>query len=178
MPTNWGREIAALGHEVRLVPPDLREAVRQAAEERRGGRGGDHGSVRHTVRRGEITDPWLAAMLERKPKKVVAVALCQPDGTEGLGDGHEKGALSGSSRRLTNQRKERSEREEAAGRCEQQDARNGVRANSQVRRGSEKPASSRLPPTQLANQACPSGGVHIRCGLCHRIGQETCSAGC
>ncbi|MYB97465.1 MAG: IS110 family transposase, partial [Gemmatimonadetes bacterium] len=31
--------------------------------------------VRHAVRRGEITDPWLGAMLERKPKKVVAVAL-------------------------------------------------------------------------------------------------------
>ena len=31
--------------------------------------------VRHAVRRGEITDPWLAGMLARKPKKVVAVAL-------------------------------------------------------------------------------------------------------
>ena len=30
-----------LGHDVRLVPADLREAVREAAEERRGGRGGD-----------------------------------------------------------------------------------------------------------------------------------------
>ena len=44
----WGREIAALGHEVRLVPADLREAVRQAEQERRGGRGGDHGSGRET----------------------------------------------------------------------------------------------------------------------------------
>ena len=31
--------------------------------------------IRHAVRRGEITDPWLAGMLARKPKKVVAVAL-------------------------------------------------------------------------------------------------------
>ena len=31
--------------------------------------------VRHASRRGEITDPWLAGMLARKPKKVVAVAL-------------------------------------------------------------------------------------------------------
>ena len=31
--------------------------------------------VRHASRRGEIADPWLAAMLARKPKKVVAVAL-------------------------------------------------------------------------------------------------------
>ena len=31
--------------------------------------------VRHAVRRGETTDPWLAGMLARKPKKLVAVAL-------------------------------------------------------------------------------------------------------
>ena len=31
--------------------------------------------IRQTSRRGEITDPWLAGMLARKPKKVVAVAL-------------------------------------------------------------------------------------------------------
>ena len=31
--------------------------------------------VQHASRRGEITDPWLAGMLARKPKKVVAVAL-------------------------------------------------------------------------------------------------------
>ena len=31
--------------------------------------------VRHASRQGEITDPWLAGMLARKPKKVVAVAL-------------------------------------------------------------------------------------------------------
>ena len=31
--------------------------------------------VQHAVRRGEITDPWLAGMLARKPKKLVAVAL-------------------------------------------------------------------------------------------------------
>ena len=31
--------------------------------------------IRHAVRRDEITDPWLAGMLARKPKKVVAVAL-------------------------------------------------------------------------------------------------------
>ena len=31
--------------------------------------------VRHASRGGEKTDPWLAGMLERKPKKVVAVAL-------------------------------------------------------------------------------------------------------
>ena len=38
---HWGREIGKLGHTVKLVPTDLREAVREAAEERRGGRGGD-----------------------------------------------------------------------------------------------------------------------------------------
>ena len=31
--------------------------------------------VRHAIRGGENTDPWLAGMLARKPKKVVAVAL-------------------------------------------------------------------------------------------------------
>ena len=31
--------------------------------------------VQHASRRGELTDPWLAGMLARKPKKVVAVAL-------------------------------------------------------------------------------------------------------
>ena len=31
--------------------------------------------VRHAVRCGKTTDPWLAGMLARKPKKVVAVAL-------------------------------------------------------------------------------------------------------
>ena len=31
--------------------------------------------VTHAIRRGEITDPWLAGMLARKPKKLVAVAL-------------------------------------------------------------------------------------------------------
>ena len=31
--------------------------------------------VTHAVRRGEATDPWLAGMLARKPKKLVAVAL-------------------------------------------------------------------------------------------------------
>ena len=31
--------------------------------------------VQHASRRGEIADPWLAGMLARKPKKVVAVAL-------------------------------------------------------------------------------------------------------
>ena len=31
--------------------------------------------VQHAIRRGEITDPWLARMLARKPKMLVAVAL-------------------------------------------------------------------------------------------------------
>ena len=31
--------------------------------------------VQHASRRGKLTDPWLAGMLARKPKKVVAVAL-------------------------------------------------------------------------------------------------------
>ena len=31
--------------------------------------------IQNTVRSGRIDDPWLAAMLERKPRKVVAVAL-------------------------------------------------------------------------------------------------------
>ncbi len=31
--------------------------------------------VTHAIRRGEVTDPWLAGMLARKPKKLVAVAL-------------------------------------------------------------------------------------------------------
>ena len=31
--------------------------------------------VQHASRRREITDPWLAGMLARKPKKLVAVAL-------------------------------------------------------------------------------------------------------
>ena len=32
-------------------------------------------AIRHAARRGETADPWLAGMLARKPKKVVAVAL-------------------------------------------------------------------------------------------------------
>ena len=39
----WGREAAELGHEVRLMAPMYVEAVCEAAEERRGGRGGDRG---------------------------------------------------------------------------------------------------------------------------------------
>ena len=31
--------------------------------------------VRHAVRRGETADPWLARMLTRKPRMLVAVAL-------------------------------------------------------------------------------------------------------
>ena len=31
--------------------------------------------VRSAVRRGETKDPWLARMLARKPRKLVAVAL-------------------------------------------------------------------------------------------------------
>ena len=31
--------------------------------------------IRHASRRDEAADPWLAGMLARKPKKVVAVAL-------------------------------------------------------------------------------------------------------
>ena len=53
----WGREIAALGHEVRPGSPDLREALRQAPEERCGGRGGDHGggaASDHALRGGEV----------------------------------------------------------------------------------------------------------------------------
>ena len=49
----WGREIAALSHEVRL---DLREALRQAEQERRGGRGGDRGgrtASDHALRGGQ-----------------------------------------------------------------------------------------------------------------------------
>ena len=53
----------------------------------------------------------------------------QQDGTESLGAGHEKEDLPRSRRRLSDQRKERSESKEGAGKCGQQDARNGVRAN-------------------------------------------------
>ena len=31
--------------------------------------------VQNAIRRGEITDPWLARMVARKPKMLVAVAL-------------------------------------------------------------------------------------------------------
>ena len=33
--------------------------------------------VRHAVRRGETADPWLARMLARKPRMLVAVALAK-----------------------------------------------------------------------------------------------------
>ena len=36
---HWGREIGKLGHACETGPADLREAVRETAEERRGGRG-------------------------------------------------------------------------------------------------------------------------------------------
>ena len=52
----WGREIQELGHEVRLVPPSLREAVRQETEERRRRRRGDCGSgtaADHALRGGQ-----------------------------------------------------------------------------------------------------------------------------
>ena len=52
----WGREIVALGHRGEAGSPDLREALRQEAEERRGGRGGDHGSSAasdHALRGGQ-----------------------------------------------------------------------------------------------------------------------------
>ena len=32
---HWGRELSKLGHDVRLIAAKLREAIRQAAEERR-----------------------------------------------------------------------------------------------------------------------------------------------
>src|SRR5262245_8302510 len=38
---HWSRELRALGHTVRLMPPALCEALRQAAEERCRGRRGD-----------------------------------------------------------------------------------------------------------------------------------------
>ena len=52
----WGREIAALGHDTRLIPPAYVEAVREAAEERHGRCGSDlRGSTApdHAVRAGQ-----------------------------------------------------------------------------------------------------------------------------
>ena len=37
---HWSRELQALGHTVRLMPPGLCQALRQTAEERCGRRGG------------------------------------------------------------------------------------------------------------------------------------------
>ena len=37
----WARELRALGHEVRLMPAQYREGLRQAQQERRGGCGSD-----------------------------------------------------------------------------------------------------------------------------------------
>ena len=45
--------------------------------------------VRHASRRGETTDPWQAAMLARKPKKVVAVALANRTARTVLADSEE-----------------------------------------------------------------------------------------
>ena len=45
--------------------------------------------IRHASRRPEATDPWLAGPLARKPKKAVAVATRQQDGTDSLRAGHE-----------------------------------------------------------------------------------------
>ena len=36
---------------------------------------GSHAVIHHASRRGEISDPWLARMVARKPKMLVAVAL-------------------------------------------------------------------------------------------------------
>ena len=36
---------------------------------------GDMAEISWAVRRGKTKDPWLASMLERKPRKLVAVAL-------------------------------------------------------------------------------------------------------
>ena len=45
---HWGRAIRDIGHEVRLIPPRLREALRQAPKERCGRCGSDRGGCKST----------------------------------------------------------------------------------------------------------------------------------
>ena len=52
--------------------------------------------IQSAVRRGGTADPWLASMLERKPRKLVAVALVNKDGTHRMGTLDEEGGLPGS----------------------------------------------------------------------------------
>ena len=75
--------------------------------------------VQNAIRRGEITDPWLARMVARKPKMLVAVALANRRG--------------GGSGRWPRERRtigfamppDRAVKGEAAGRCGQQGRKNG-----------------------------------------------------
>ena len=87
------------------------------------GHGSHVGVVRHASRRGEITDPWLAGMLARKPKKVVAVALANRTARRVWALATRKETYQVSHCRLSGRRKERSESGEADGRSGRQDAR-------------------------------------------------------
>ena len=82
--------------------------------------------VRHASRGGENTDPWLAGMLERKPKKGGRGGPRQPDGAKGLGAGHTEGDLQGWRCGLSGRKKGGNQEErEAARRSGQQDERPG-----------------------------------------------------
>jgi len=93
--------------------------------------------VWHASRQDAITDPWLAGMLARKPKKVVAVALANRTAQRVWAVGHEAGDLPGSRRRLSEKRDNQEERE-AARKCGQQAQERGKGTQS-VKTGSEKP---------------------------------------
>ena len=98
--------------------------------------------VRYASRHGETTDPWLAGMLARKPKKVVAVALANRTARRVWALAMRKEDLPGSHCRRSGRRKERGEDKEAAGKGGLQYGWNGVGANSQqdgIRRTSRKP---------------------------------------
>lgn len=75
---HWACGIGLAGHDTRLNPSGMREAVREAAEERHGRRGGD---LRRGARRcGSHGDPDTAGarsagMLSRQPRMRVTVAL-------------------------------------------------------------------------------------------------------
>ena len=60
--------------------------------------------VRWAVRRGETRDPWLARMLARKPRKLVAVALANRMARIAWAADDEEGELPGSRRRLSGRR--------------------------------------------------------------------------
>src|SRR6201990_1305895 len=76
---HWARELGALGHEVRLMPPGLCEGLRQAQQERRGRCRGD-------LRGGAAPDDALCAdQVDRGAKRADAASRSPSAGAAAYG---------------------------------------------------------------------------------------------